>query len=737
MKLTGFIFRLFIIYLATLLFSSCGGGSTGNSGAGIDSNSELALYQQSLLSYKNKNYTDAIVLFNNQLKAYPSGSYSSNAYYFEGRSLYATKDYTSALSQFQIVLTQFNTSSFVNSAQYWLAKSHHKLGQFDIARIEYSKVVATSQWADNAAFQLGKTHYDQALSSANSTVVYTELNFAIPLLQAMVVNPIYAASTSLDDAQYYLGRSLQEQGNLLLTDGTLSKTIPIETVIGQFDLARIEFNKVDASSSLLDDAHYQRIRMDYELAQVANTAIESYALFNTTIIGFQTFINNNYVNSNRLNDVHYYLGRSFQAQGNLLLKDAALATLTADERLLAARTEYTFITVDSVHYDDALYFIGRSYHVAGDYLAARPAYQLIINLADTRLADDAQYQLAKTYYDEAVTSIVLQTAFDLFNKSIDEFVPFESQFSNSKWRDNAFYYKGRCSQRQALLTQLGATPLASQTIDSLFTDARLAFQILLDTDPNSTWADNALFRQGDTFYDQAAFAFIIGDVPNDEAGQTALSQAIEKWTSLLKNPNYQNSNTADNAQYSLGRAYQLVLPITNRYAVPGINGIDFTIVNSANAIAEYTSLINNFNSSSWIDNAHYNIGVTYTLDSLNLTGAAQVTVLDKALNSFNTVVSTFASQSLADNAAEKIALIYHAAIGQGDAYCIAEQNWFNYLVTITKDSTFKTNANTHVADILLGAAGTHACSISPTLTLKVLPIPVNAPVLVKIQIIEF
>ncbi|HEX3020343.1 MAG TPA: tol-pal system protein YbgF [Chitinispirillaceae bacterium] len=106
----------------------------------IMSSPEYDMYQQALQIFNKRQYDNAVVLFNELLKNYPSGQYTANAYYWIGECYYSTSDYASAINTFQKVLT-FNRSQKVDDAQNKIALSFLKMGQPQEAKAEFKKLV--------------------------------------------------------------------------------------------------------------------------------------------------------------------------------------------------------------------------------------------------------------------------------------------------------------------------------------------------------------------------------------------------------------------------------------------------------------------------------------------------------------------------------------------------------------------------------------------------------------------
>ncbi|MFV1984608.1 MAG: hypothetical protein ACC657_13780 [Thiohalomonadales bacterium] len=732
-------------FLFFLLLSACSGGGGNSNNV---TNGELATYQRALSEYKNSNYSSAMNLFQIQLKAYPSGNYADNAHYYEGRSLYAIADYAVAQTQFEIVIQQFSSSSFADSAQYWLAKSLHVRGQFDIAIVEYKKVNTSGIWGDNAAFQLGKIDYDRALIASNPAQAYKNYSDASQKLRTMLDNSIYAATNSIDDAQYYLGRSYQESGNLLLRNSRLSTTVPAITAQQQIDLAQTEFKKIISNSNYFDDANFQLIRIVFEQGKTNKILTQAYSFFETALKEFDAFLNNaSYSTGNRIDDAQFFLARSYQEQAYLLLKDVTLSTnatiatacLTSDNCFVQARSAFAAVPTDSIYFDDGEYYTARSYHEAGDYSTARLKYQILIDAATSDWADDAQYQKGKTFYDSGRSKNDPKLALPEFNLAIVEFNQLPLLFAKSNRTDSSLYFKGRSLHHQGLLAQLDQNLLDSiptvsaailaQRVDQLFIDARNVYQELIDSDPTSNWSDNAMYRQADSLYDEAVFAFSIKDLANDILAQNNLSQAIGKWRDLLVHPIYKDNNSADDAQYSLGRSYQLAIaiPTANRQTIT--TGVDFNKISpdlNTIAIQEYNKLITNFQNidSRWIDNAYYNMGVINHNNALDtaISIINKETALNIALGNFNSLVTMYANSTLLDDTANQIALVYHDA-KTGVEYCTAETNWFNYVELKSVDKLLLDNAKQHLVDLNAATKINHSCTPA-NLTLDILTVPV-------------
>lgn len=562
----------------TLLLVACGGGgSTGGAG----NNRELQLYQNAIAAYQVGNFSNAITLFDQQLAEFPSGGYSDESHYKQGRS-------------------------------------YHSLENFTAARDAYGQVSSSSAWIDNADFYVGKSYYDEA--------------------------------------------------------GTLADPV------------------------------------------------SAFAVYETAIIQLNAVIST-YVTSNFVNSSYYYIGRSYQKEASIKQGTLSVSVKTELQLFADARTNYDLVQPVSIFYDNALYFKGRSYHeqVPADYVNARAAYQLLITANVSSWADDAKYQYGKTFYESAGADPVTTSAMSDFTTAIAEFSALISPastnllYQTSNRADSARYYKARSLHKQAALVETDPTLDSVNTFSQYYLSARTAYQSVITFDAASAYADNAQYRIGKTYYDEARVALRLADY---SLVQQNLDKSIAAFNGVITHALYQLSNSADNAHYYLGRSYQVVaaIPAVDRITVAG--GIDFTAVNYATARTQFEVLTGTsgvapqYPGSAWIDNAYYEIGNGWYADAQSAVAAATDPLADytAALLSYNKVLTDYPNASTReDNSALKIGAIYHDA-----GYCVDEQRVLNYLlvsIDSAKVSAIST-ANIHVVDLAIAITtptATHPC----------------------------
>ena len=500
--------------------------------------------------------------------------------------------------------------------------------------------------------------------------------------------------TYSDESRYRLGRSQQALNN--------------------FTAARDAYGLVSATGNWVVEAAFYAARTYYDEAGLATDPVTAFGLLDTALIRLAA-VNSRYPASGLVDQTNYYIGRTYQSQATLVKRDSTLSTQTAAQLFANARTFYATVQTTSVFYDNALYFTGRSYHetVPADYASARLTYQQLIADATSSWSDDAQYQLAKTYYDEAGDALdptsasydpvtADATAMAGYSTAITEF---DNVVGTSNRADGARYYKGRSLHKQAALVEANPT-LSTTTYTQYFADARTAYQAVIDMGVASLYEDNAQYRIGRTYYDEALIALAATDY---SIVLQALSDAIGAMSVVTTNTTYQASNSADNAYYYLGRSYQRAaeVPSANRAAFTG--GVDFTADNLATARTYFDVLTASgsaFAASAWVDNALYETGNTWWAQVQNGSSTDQLADYTAALANYNRVLVDYKGiSSREDNAARKVAAIYDET-----GYCADEQAAYTYVKAIPTATAFSiTEADSHLLDLQSAPNALHPC----------------------------
>lgn len=292
--------------------------------------------------------------------------------------------------------------------------------------------------------------------------------------------------------------------------------------------------------------------------------------------------------------------------------DAALVHYDA-ENYTAAITQLTAFKntyPNSPYLDEAQYFIGRSTHELA-YLesiaptatlnypytfdAARAEYAKLINdpINNARKwADDAQYQIGSTYFDQ----LSYLPALEAFEKVLAYTAPSAGY--------SAQYYKARAIHALAKIEQaaLQPTPSYPYTYDL----ARAEYTKLLSPSANAR-SDDAQYQIGMAHFDEG-----MGKAPNSAEDLALAMAAFDKVFAYTETP------LAADAQFYKARA-------THGWAVALPNApANFDL-----ARAEY-ALVKNHPPNNWLDDAAYQSALTYddAEDCAAELGAMEQFVLD-------------------------------------------------------------------------------------------------------------
>jgi len=672
-----FVNELFLIVILMFL-ASCGGGSGGGTLApggtltpgGTDvplPDNELPLFQRGQVEFDAKNYALAVQAFDKLLTTYAGGRYAEPSLHLRARSHYELGQYDDAIADFEAFLAQYSGSSDAASAQYWYGRTLHATQAYDAAATAYNKVIGdygNSSLVDDANYQLAKILYDK-----------NDFQAAIDAFIVFVAN--FNQSILVNSAHYYRGRSLQQ------------------SAIPDYAAARDAFALVSDQSVLFDNAAYQSAKTYYDAFDYAN-AVSNLSVF-------------------------------IAAHG------------------------------DSSYLNNANYYLGRSYHESTppDFVDARIYYNKLIHLTDSNWADDAVYQIGKTYYDEARDEAAAAraaadaaaakphyvNAYNLYQSAKDEFDPFSAdpglQLSNRV--DAALYFTGRSLHERADL--LMQQPFLDDTLlyDALFSAARASYSALVQL-KTSSWGDNAQYQLAKTYYDSAVFQQNTGEsitlkvAPQDlnaadiaeaqslyDSAVGAYSLAVDAFLPLFDTPeNFPDASADDDGRYFLARTKQRVADINTEQL-----RIDTTFVATVNfswtdAIAEFDILIADYADTGWKDNALYESGNLYSLIATSPLSVNQVAEFNAALDSYAAVLNVVPVSRLVDNAGFKLGMVYHTAHRCGD-----EDDAFNYLNGIVGASSIWLNA----ADKALSSRD---CTATPLDGVKafgnlILPATLNIP----------
>jgi len=579
-----YLVKWIFLLICIVSLISCSRGDSSSS-----EQTESQRYNAAKQAYNTQQYNNAISGFNQQLAAFPNGSLADNALLYLGRSHYWLSEYTTAASKFLLILSDYQLGDRLDGAQYWLGKTYHAqalvspvldqsnyVSPFIAARTAYQAVTGVA-YIDNAAYQIGRTHLDEAmlLSKPNQALAVTNFEMAIDGLSNMILT--YSAATtvssSIDDAQFYLGRSYHEFAVLVQKDAVLSTMLASDIFIS----AHVAYTSIQIpnTSSYADDAQYFDARAYHDQDDFVNARL-----------GYGSIVDS--ATGNWLDDAQYQIAKTYY--------DAAVAEpdlQIAVETFIVAITEYTKFAADpsyalSSRQDDAAFFKGRSYHrqaaivaagtlptgtptvtAAEFFLNARNTYQsLIANFASSGWRDNAQYQIGAAFFDESQLALAIPD-YPLMQQHLSDaiqafaIVTTDSTLQLLNSADNAQYYLGRSYHRIADLALIEPTvPLIDFTATKGINLTQVTHQTARDeyqkliTDPifsNSTWKDNAIFRQGKSFVAEANIELAKIPTPDADVVVLAYNNALTQFDTLINS--YTGSNRIDNAAYNIGQIY--------------------------------------------------------------------------------------------------------------------------------------------------------------------------------------
>ena len=116
------------------------------------------LYDRGRILFKQKKYRDAYNSFAEYLDKNPTGPQAVNARYYAAQSLYDDKDFELAILEFQKIIVEHPQDSLAPKALYKQGLSFEKIGDPETARIVYNKLVDT--YPGSAEVSSAKTRLD-------------------------------------------------------------------------------------------------------------------------------------------------------------------------------------------------------------------------------------------------------------------------------------------------------------------------------------------------------------------------------------------------------------------------------------------------------------------------------------------------------------------------------------------------------------------------------------------------
>lgn len=112
---------------------------------------EKAFYDKCLSLFKDKKYKEAYNAFSEYSKTYPQGKMAANARFWQGDCLYNQKDFELAILEYQKVIADFPNHPKAPAALLKQGMAFEKLNDAETAKIVYQKLLAEYPQSDQSA----------------------------------------------------------------------------------------------------------------------------------------------------------------------------------------------------------------------------------------------------------------------------------------------------------------------------------------------------------------------------------------------------------------------------------------------------------------------------------------------------------------------------------------------------------------------------------------------------------
>jgi len=356
----------------------------------------------------------------------------------------------------------------------------------------------SSTSTDQDVFNAGYTSYN-AKSYAKAAATF----------ESLIVT--YPNSSLISSAYYYLGKSLYHLNDF---SGAITK---FDVVLGSYPSSAFADNALLWKGKSLQ----QQANIQFSAGSFATAS----ALFVNARAAYQLVIDS-YPGTTLIPDCRYQIGLTYYDEKGYA---------TAIPLLQAVLSGYPASGVA----DGAQYYLARAYHglalTSLDFARARTEYvNLITNYPASVFIDNAQYQIGKTYYDELN-----------YINAITEFNKLLTNYAGSTSAASAQYYKARSINELALVA----------TVPYTLAQARTEYLLLISAYPASIWVDNAQYRIGKSYYDEANYAGAIVELNKLLTIYPASSYANEAQYYIGRSYHKQSNYVAARATYGLAIAY--------------------------------------------------------------------------------------------------------------------------------------------------------------------------------------
>jgi len=590
-RLVKLISYALFVFMTFAFFTACTSDDTTSKATPTQS-----LYSKAKAEYDAKNYGAAIIDFKQVLASNPDISTYELAQYYLSLSYYYSLDYPAAEAELNKFLTKFdNTATYYYAAYYWRGRARQKQNNFDGAIADYTMVLgSTSVYVDNAQFQIGNAHYENAVFLLGTTPpdlvgAYAKLNLAGSEFDTFMTNN--ATSSYYDDAAYFSGRVFQRMAEALQLDTALDT---VNSEASRYDQARSAYAAFENNANLTASVY-----ADAALYFSART-YQSQTAFNYTLARsqFKKLIDNTaFATSTWRDDAQYQVSITYYDEAVALI---ATDPLTALQKLETAINEFNLILrspgngqsfADNNRWDNALYYRGR-------------ALERMTGLVEA--GQSAPATLANLTQDYTVNPALTDPLAILYEASRAAFQALMSFNSTSSYADNAQLEIGVLLQNQAANPNLSPNNsdkynLLAQAEDAYL--AVLALPICTTTPPGCSSDDNAKYNLGKVYADTLAITQGTAIVPNPFNQDVTYTLARNIFTQFIAS--YPASIWVDNAYYQMADLSRKEGSIAGN--------LNQTILERA--LSDYAQVILYDPAGQYVDNAIYYIGDLYQANS--------------------------------------------------------------------------------------------------------------------------
>jgi tol-pal system protein YbgF len=100
------------------------------------------LYNSGTKAFSERNYQDAVKIFQDFVKVYPKNRLTGNAYFWLGESYYQLKNYNGAILAYQQIIENFSGSNKLQSALFKQGVCMYQKGQQEAGKVRLNELIA-------------------------------------------------------------------------------------------------------------------------------------------------------------------------------------------------------------------------------------------------------------------------------------------------------------------------------------------------------------------------------------------------------------------------------------------------------------------------------------------------------------------------------------------------------------------------------------------------------------------